>query len=184
MYRRCFLGDISYYWGCFDMEPSREGGGGCESTVKNLSDTRRGNERSPAHFAELDPIELLALAVGHPVADDHRRRGLGFGVGHRRDGVPSVGRAALAVGNGDGRSRAACSRVRGRMRRRATVRHVNRRRIYHRRFDVVASFDFFFFFCFLRVFSILAVNGIRRSGQRRCRRRAKAVHRPSPTLVT
>lgn len=34
---------------------------------------------SPANVAEFDPIELLALAVGHPIADDHRRRPVVFG---------------------------------------------------------------------------------------------------------
>lgn len=35
----------------------------------------------PANFAELDPIEFLALSVGHPVADDHWRGRL-FVFGH------------------------------------------------------------------------------------------------------
>lgn len=42
---------------------------------------------SPANVAELDPIELLALAVGHPIADDHRRRPVVFGhLAPARDG--------------------------------------------------------------------------------------------------
>lgn len=38
----------------------------------------------PAHFAELNPIEFLALTVRHPVADDHWRLGL-FVFGHFDD---------------------------------------------------------------------------------------------------
>lgn len=42
---------------------------------------------SPANVAELDPIELLALAVGHPITDDHRRRPVVFGhLAPARDG--------------------------------------------------------------------------------------------------
>lgn len=41
---------------------------GTTGTEQTSSTTRH----SPAHFAKLDPIEFLALAIGHPISDDQR----------------------------------------------------------------------------------------------------------------